>query len=176
LPPPRRFPPTRQREALLKLIEALGCRDAALRRDECGDWRIKGRYGHIYAIPGTLDRPVVEGFQIYFRGAEEPLSSKGWTYAKRALAFCEVTNDGDNEGMLFLDRLPTGEEAEVIRAKLGVAKKREVSAEELARLAAIGRRFVARGDDVEREETAPKPASGAPAGLGHGKELIGRDP
>jgi hypothetical protein len=46
------FPPARQRETLLKLVEALGCRDAALRRDECGDWRIKGRYEHHQSDPG----------------------------------------------------------------------------------------------------------------------------
>ena len=32
----------RPREALLALVEALGCRDNALRRDECGDWCISG--------------------------------------------------------------------------------------------------------------------------------------
>jgi hypothetical protein len=53
---PDRYPPAMQRPALLKLAEALGCRDNALRRDECGDWRIVGRLGHIYAIPGPLDR------------------------------------------------------------------------------------------------------------------------
>ena len=58
------YPPTRQREALRKLAEAVGCRDVALRRDEVGDWRVVGKLGHIYAIPGTLDRKGVEGFQI----------------------------------------------------------------------------------------------------------------
>ena len=50
---------------LLKLIEALGCRDKARRRDECRDWRIIRKLGHIYALPGTLDRPEAEGFQIH---------------------------------------------------------------------------------------------------------------
>ena len=59
------------RETLVKLVEALGCWDRALRRDVCGDWAIFGKHGHIYAVPGTLDRPKTEGFQIYFRGAEE---------------------------------------------------------------------------------------------------------
>ena len=58
------FPPARQRPALLALRDALGCRDAALRRDECGDWAIFGKRGHIYAVPGTLDRPKTPGFQI----------------------------------------------------------------------------------------------------------------
>jgi hypothetical protein len=44
----------------------LGSRDNALRGDECGAWSGAGRFGHIYAVPGTLDRPGVEGFQIYF--------------------------------------------------------------------------------------------------------------
>jgi hypothetical protein len=130
------YPPPRQREALLKLIEALGCWDRALKRDECGDWRVVGKLGHIYAIPGTLDRPEVEGFQIYFRGAPEfaePTSSQAWTWAKKALAFCEVINDGDDEGMLFLDRLPTPEETEAIRDKLGIRKRTEYGEEVLAR-------------------------------------------
>ena len=59
------------REALIKLVEALGCWDRALRRDECGDWAVFGKHGHIYAVSGTLDRPKTEGFQIYFRGAGE---------------------------------------------------------------------------------------------------------
>jgi hypothetical protein len=36
----------------------------------------------------------------------------GWTYAKKALGFAKLTNDGDDEGALFLDRLPTKSEAE----------------------------------------------------------------
>ena len=69
------------REILLTFAAALGSRPSALRRED-GDWRIKGRFGHVYAVP--------EGYQIYYRGAdefEEPTSSQGWTYAKRAMAF-----------------------------------------------------------------------------------------
>ena len=128
------------REALIKLVEALGCWDRALRRDECGDWAVFGKLGHIYAVPGTLDRPKTNGFQIYFRGAEEfgEISTLAWTWAKKALSFCQVTNDGDNEGMLFMDRLPTAAESEIIRDKLGIRKKREISDDERERLRAIG--------------------------------------
>jgi hypothetical protein len=133
------YPPAVQRPALLKLVEALGCREAALRRDECGDWRINGKYGYIYAVPGIPwgGMEKTEGFQIYYRGAEEfgePSTTRGWTFAKEALSFCRVTQDGDSEGLLFLGRLPTPEEAEIIRDKLWIAKKREVSEGELARL------------------------------------------
>jgi hypothetical protein len=159
------YPPPRQREALLRFVEALGCRDAALHRDECGDWRVRGRYGHIYAVPGTLDRPGVEGFQIYFRGAskfeEPPKGSKAWSFAKKAMSFCEVINDGDDEGVMLLDRLPTPEEALIIRDKLNIPKKREVSEEERTRLAGMGHRFVARGDDVVGGEGPPETASDA---------------
>jgi hypothetical protein len=116
------YPPAVQRPALLKLVEALGCREAALRRDECGDWRINGKYGYIYAVPGIPwgGMEKTEGFQIYYRGAEEfgePSTTRGWTFAKEALSFCRVTQDG-----------------EIIRDKLWIAKKREVSEGELARL------------------------------------------
>ncbi len=36
------FPAAKQRLALLELAKALGCRDNALRRDKCGDWRMAG--------------------------------------------------------------------------------------------------------------------------------------
>ena len=59
------YPHAKQRAALLKLVSALGCREAALRRDECGDWRIGGSNGHIFAVPGTLDHPNRPGFMLY---------------------------------------------------------------------------------------------------------------
>ena len=135
------YPPPEQRLALIKLIEALGCWDRALRRDECGDWAVFGKLGHIYAVPGTLDRPKTNGFQIYFRGAEEfgePTTARGWIFAKKVLSFCQVTSDGDTEGFLFMDRLPTAAESEIIRDKLGIRKKREISDDERERLRAIG--------------------------------------
>ena len=139
-----------RREALLLLVGALGVRDAALRRDECGDWRITGRLGHVYAVPG--------GFQMYFRGApdfEELTTSQGWTWCKKAMeGFAVVTQDGDGEGCLFIDRLPTADEAEVIRDKLRIAKKREISEETRERLKATAFR-------AADERSPQKPASGA---------------
>jgi hypothetical protein len=85
---------------------------------------------------------------------EEPTTSQAWTWAKKALGFCVAANDSDWEGMLFLDRLPTEEEAVIIRDKLGIPKKREVSEEERARLAGMGRRFAAREDGVVGESLA----------------------
>ena len=59
-------------------------------------------------------------------------TSQGWTYAKRALAFAELTNDGDLDGAFFLDRLPSPEEAEIVRRYIGIAKKAEFSEDALA--------------------------------------------
>lgn len=150
------YPPAVQRPALLELVKALGCRDNALRRDECGDWRIEGRSGHIYAAPGSLERPDTPGFQIYV----ERESVREWSYAKKALKpFADLTNDGDDDGMLFLDRLPTADEAEVIRQYVGIAKKRVLSEEERARLlsVSVGHRFEKRsgvGGHDQREKPA----------------------
>jgi hypothetical protein len=57
-----------------------------------------------------------------------------WGFAKQALAFAELCNDGDDEGAFILNRLPTESEAAIIRAKLGIAKKRQVTEAELERL------------------------------------------
>jgi len=119
------FPAAAQRPEILKFADALGSRDAALRRDECSDWRINGKCGQMYAVPG--------GYQIVFLG-----TPRGWSFAKSAMAFAKPTQDGDGEGCLFMDRLPTEAEAAIIRDKIGIPKKREIDEATLARLHAYG--------------------------------------
>lgn len=116
------FPPAKQRQRILRLAEHLGSRGGALRRDECGDWRISGRKGHIYAVP--------EGFQIMLTD----WSAKGWNAAKRALTFATVMQDGDDEGGLIMDRCPTPAEAEILRHWVGIGKKPQYSEEIKAQL------------------------------------------
>jgi hypothetical protein len=123
------------REALLELAAALGSRAIALRRDECNNWRIEGWRGWVYAVPGKLHQPDCASFQIYCA----PGSARAWASAKKMMAFAEVTLDGDDERLLFLDRLPTAEETVTLRGKLGIAKRREVSKTERLRLTEIGR-------------------------------------
>ena len=91
----------------------------------------EGNRGHIYAVPGALDQPHTPGFQIYFGGAGV---EKGWLNTKREMAFAKVMQDGDVDGCMFMGRLPTKAEAEVIRSRLGILKKREVGELELERL------------------------------------------
>jgi hypothetical protein len=128
------YAPTKQRLVLLKLAKALTSRDSALRRDECGDWRIEGSSGHVYAVPGTLDQPNRPGFMLYIMTG----APKAWTFAKRALAFAKVINDGDEEGAFVMRRLPSAEEAALIRRYCGIPKRREVSEAELDRLRSVG--------------------------------------
>jgi hypothetical protein len=139
------YPPSMQREALLKFAEALGSRRSALTRDECGDWRIVGKRGHIHAVPGDLDQPHTPGFQIYFGGVG---IEKGWLNVKREMTFAKVMQDGDIDGLMFMGRLPTKAEAEVIRSRLGIPKKREVSERELERLRSQMASFNAQGVDA----------------------------
>jgi hypothetical protein len=127
------YPPPTQRKALLRLTEALGSRPSALCRDDCGDPMIAGSRGDIYAVLGVAGVKG-PGYQL-FHTAETGMA---WTYAKKALRFATLTNDGDEEGAWFLSRLPTAKEAEAIRSYLGVPKKRDLSDETLARLRAHG--------------------------------------
>jgi hypothetical protein len=91
-------PPARQSLALF--AAALGSASTVFRHDESGDPRINGKRGHVYAVSrGFLLSCVCD-------------SRRAWTYAKRALSFARVTQDGDEEGCLLMDRLPTAEEAE----------------------------------------------------------------
>jgi hypothetical protein len=131
------YPPARQRPALMAFAEALGSASTALRRDENGDWRIKGKLGFIYPVPGTLDEPGREGFLLYC----ERETKQAWTWAKKLLSFCAVTQDGDTEGVLFLDWLPTPAEAETIRDVIGVAKRPVYDEEVMARKRERGRQI-----------------------------------
>ena len=107
-----------------ELLKALDASPLALRRDACGDYRINGKTGHIYADG--------DGYLLCVMTDE----SKGrWTNVKKRLAFCHVTQDGDDEGCLHLDRLPTLAEADLIREALGIRKRRHLSEDERARLA-----------------------------------------
>jgi hypothetical protein len=53
---------------------------------------------------------------------------------EKALRFCRLTQDGDDEGCLHLERLPVPAEADVIRAALGIRRRRHLSEENLVRL------------------------------------------
>jgi hypothetical protein len=133
----------------LAFAAALGSASTTLRRDQCGDWRISGKLGHIYAVPGTLNRPT-PGFLIYC----ERETKQAWTWARKRLRFCAVTQDGDTEGALFLDRLPTEAEADILRDVIGIAKRPVYSDDVLAAKRELGRRIGDRSAENPASETS----------------------
>jgi hypothetical protein len=86
-----------------------------------GDYQISGKHGHVLS-----DHP---GYQLYVSGTVQR-----WKRAKRSLPAGKVTQDGDDEGTLRLDRLPTADEADTIRDLIGIRKRRHMTAEALSKL------------------------------------------
>jgi len=74
------------RDHLEALLTALPASPLGLRRDDCGDWRIQGRRGHIYRDG--------DGYLIVFVSG----TARGWTFAKRQFTFCRVTQDRSCRG------------------------------------------------------------------------------
>jgi hypothetical protein len=107
---------------LAQLTVALDAAPSQLRRDACGDWMLLGSRGHI----STDGR----GWYVYL-GFETP---RQWTFAKRRLLFLEVWQDGDCEGILRSSAMPTAEQAELVRAAIGLRRVRVLSDEQLDRL------------------------------------------
>jgi hypothetical protein len=106
-----------------QLLASLGAWDRALRRDECNAWRINGKHGSIHTWGDRRS-------WVLFVECE---TAKQWTWAKKRLAFCEVTQNGDEGGCLRLHTLPTPAQAAVIRDVVGIRKRVEYAPDELAR-------------------------------------------
>lgn len=102
---------TADKAELKRLASALNAAKASLRLDECRAWRISGRRGHIITYG-----PSGSGWLLYV-GCR---SARHWTWTKKRLDFCQVTQDGDDEGVLRLDRLPGKAEAAAIRKALAI--------------------------------------------------------
>jgi hypothetical protein len=109
-----------ERAHLETLLTALNATDRALRRDSCGDWTIIGKSGHIYA-DGS-------GFLIVVSPGD---SIRRWTNIKGKLNFSRVTQDGDDEGCLHLDRLPTPAEADLLRDALKIKRRPSYTPEQI---------------------------------------------
>jgi hypothetical protein len=95
---------------LKRLLSALNAAKTSLRLDECRAWRINGRRGHIAAWGDG------KSWLLFVQCR----SARHWTATKARLSFCRVTQDGDDEGVLRLDRLPTKAEAAAIRKALAI--------------------------------------------------------
>jgi hypothetical protein len=96
------------RSYLDAFLTATDASATALERPVCrgwvGDYQISGKTGYV------LSNGV--GYLLYVHidertAMEREPSSRPWKNAKAGLTFCKVTQDGDWEGCLHLDRLPT---------------------------------------------------------------------
>jgi hypothetical protein len=120
-------------------LTALDASAIALGRPVCrgwvGDYQITGKHGHVLADGA--------GFLLYVttpqrdrRDPDDKIrtygSSRRWNNVKRQLIFAHLIQDGDDEGVLRLDRLPTEAEAGAIRDCLGIRRRRHLSPEALA--------------------------------------------
>ena len=105
-------------------LTAVDASPGAFERPNCrgwiGDYQITGKHGHVLA-----DQP---GFLLYITG-----TMQRWKKAKRILRGT-VTQDGDDEGIIRLDRLPLPAEAEAIRDLIGIRKRRHMTPEALSKL------------------------------------------
>ena len=90
------------------------------------------RYGVLLGSRGHIYRDG-SGWLLYVRCR----SGMHWTWTKKRLAFCRLTQDGDDEGCLHLDRLPSAAEADEIRRVIGLHQTtppRGVSARHMPRI------------------------------------------
>jgi hypothetical protein len=113
------------------LLAALGASDRALRREECSAWRINGSYGHIYTWGDGKSWVLYVGCR----------SGQHWTWTKKHLSFCEVTQDCEDDGCLRLHELPTAAQAAAIREALGIRKRQEIAAGDLERRRDLAKRL-----------------------------------
>jgi len=111
------------RAQLKELLVALIAWVRALRRDECGAWCITGKRGTIHTWGDGVN------WVLYVSCRSE----RHWTATKQRLKFCELVLDGSAEGLLRLHRLPTPEQAAVIREALGIRKRTEFTPADLER-------------------------------------------
>jgi hypothetical protein len=75
-------------------------------------------------------------FLLYISTEESP---RRWNNIKQRLGFCRVSKNGDTEGCLRLDRLPTPTEAAMIREAIGIRRKRHLSPDAMAQaMSALG--------------------------------------
>jgi hypothetical protein len=111
------------RELLLALTESLRVSQGRLHRDPCGDWNVVGTRGHALADGTTVF--------VYIKLK----TSRRWVKTKRTLAFMTVTQDGDDEGILKFDGMPTADQAAMLRKVIGLRKVTPLTDEQRCTLA-----------------------------------------
>lgn len=99
------------------LMVILNASPSSLHRDDCGLWVLRGARGYISTWGDGASWQLV---------VFELPTARQWNFRRDALAaFAEITQDGDTYGCFRLRRLPTVDEADVIRDILGIGKMPE---------------------------------------------------
>jgi hypothetical protein len=147
---------------LVTLLGVINGASNSLRRDEGGDWAVIGSRGSIRACGGT--------FSVFVAGR----SRRHWFFVKKALAgFCAVAQDGDDEGILRLNRLPIGEEAARLRAVIGLRQTRpSAAADHLRRPSRAVSHFPRPEGEIDAVH-APRSEGGCHTAPGAGEALNG---
>ena len=105
---------TDDRACLELMREALNAAHNAVRLDECRLWTVRGSRGYVSTWGDGQTWMLAVGSK----------TPRHWTFAKQRMAafpgLAQVTQDGDDEGVLRLMRLPTPEEAAEIRRAAGI--------------------------------------------------------
>jgi hypothetical protein len=107
---------------LQTLSDALDISHQRIRLDPCRDWNIVGTRGHVFT-----DTKL---WYVFVAAT----SKRRWNNIKNNLAFMEVSQDGDEEGILKLERMPTPLEAKTIRAVIGLRPRTKPTEEQKAEL------------------------------------------
>ncbi|MET4090584.1 hypothetical protein [Bradyrhizobium sp. S3.5.5] len=103
---------TADRTKLATFATTIGAARTSLKRDACGDWLLRGLTGHL----------STDGDAIYaYLACSGP---RAWNNAKQKLDFLTIHEDGDDEGVLRLDRPLTTGQAETLRVALRIRKAR----------------------------------------------------
>lgn len=93
-----------------------------MRLDVYGDWNVVGKKGKIFT-DGQL-------WYLYV----SPENSRVWNNIKKKLAFMDLSQDGEDEGILKLERMPSESEAKVVRKVLGMRISTILTEERRAKL------------------------------------------
>ena len=106
-------------QACLGLMgEVLNAARNAVRLDECRLWTVQGSRGYVSTWGDGQTWMLAVGSK----------TPRHWTFAKQRMAsfpgLAQLTQDGDEEGVFRLMRLPTPEEAAEIRRAAGVRQSR----------------------------------------------------
>ena len=108
------------KQQLRSMLTALDVAGNQMRLDECRTWTIMGKRGYV-ATWG-------DGARWFIYCA--PGSGRKWNNLRRDLSpLGKCTQDGDDEGIIRLDRLPTAEEATAIRKAVGLIKRPPINPE-----------------------------------------------